>query len=626
MVFRKLGQLLLVITLSWIASIHANAQYDHTQQKETLFLSVNKLLQKSSVSSFDSICLCTNVDTIQLFYTNLTNEYQLKKSYLNENQIIVFNISLGILEKKLNKVDKCLESFNNALRTIHNKNDKPWVLLLKFEQANIYRNKGNYKKSNELFYELVNHSLFDSTGYSRSDFLTVIAQNHEYLNEYVEALEILLNLKDENIKETKLAEASYNLVQMGRVASHLEVDTFYFEYFHRAVEMAFQSEDKGRISNNLVNLGRTYLEEGYFQKALSYLSKAKEYNKYSKEYSQGYYFSNLSLIYLKLDSLDKSIIAAKACLDKANIINANFLKYQAYDYISQCFEKKGYPDSALFYLQKSFTCHKLTDRPYQYSSYKQLSNLSIKKGDYKLALSYLDSSFNEYEAYVKKDNTEKLAQLREKSDYYIHRSRISDLVISNQKEKQKSRTFIIVITSALLLLAATFIFIVFYRKRHKQLKDAYINLVSKNIELDKTNKKLNVLELTSRPKKDKIKDEDHIIERLEVLMVKDELFTNHTLSLSTLAKKLHTNTSYLSSVINSHYSYNLRTLINKYRICKAKEMLINKMYSNYCIEGISNEIGFNSRSSFYQAFKKETGLNPILYIENYKIIDANKES
>ena len=267
----------------------------------------------------------------------------------------------------------------------------------------------------------------------------------------------------------------------------------------------------------------------------------------------------------------------------------------------------------------------LSGQKYNHYNYKQLSELSFKKGNYKLALSYLDTSFAEYKKNVKKNNAEKLIRLREKSDYYIHRARISDLVISNQKEREKSRLFFTVAISVVLLLGSTVVFIVFYQRRHKQLKNAYINLVSKNIELDKINKKLNVCELSSKPKKDKIKDEERIIKNLKKIMHENEEFTNNNLSLSVLAKQLQTNTSYLSTIINSHYNCNLRTLINRYRIGKAKELLTNKMYSNYSVEGIAHEIGFNSRSSFYQAFKKETGLNPIIYLKNYKLIEKENK-
>ena len=146
----------------------------------------------------------------------------------------------------------------------------------------------------------------------------------------------------------------------------------------------------------------------------------------------------------------------------------------------------------------------------------------------------------------------------------------------------------------------------------------------KNIEKDKLNKQLYACELNSEKKGGNIKDEEQIIKNLKKLLNRDEIFTNQNLSLPILSKQLETNTSYLSAVINSYYNCNLRSLINGYRIIKAKKMLISNEFSNYSIEGIANEVGFKSRSSFYSAFKNETGLNPVRYLENYRLIEKGK--
>ncbi|MFK5856841.1 MAG: AraC family transcriptional regulator [Bacteroidota bacterium] len=99
-----------------------------------------------------------------------------------------------------------------------------------------------------------------------------------------------------------------------------------------------------------------------------------------------------------------------------------------------------------------------------------------------------------------------------------------------------------------------------------------------------------------------------------------EAYTNPELSLKSLADDLGTNTSYLSSAVNSHYNCNLPSLINKYRIDKARHLMVSDEFKHYSMEGIALEVGFKSRSVFYQSFKIITGLSPNLYVENYKLV------
>ena len=123
---------------------------------------------------------------------------------------------------------------------------------------------------------------------------------------------------------------------------------------------------------------------------------------------------------------------------------------------------------------------------------------------------------------------------------------------------------------------------------------------------------------STRVKLSNIKQEDAIIKKLIKHFRKDEVFINPDLSLKSLADKLQTNTSYLSAAVNSHFNCNLPTLINQYRVDKARKMLVAEEYKHYSVEGIATEVGFKSRTVFYHAFKSITGLSPNLYSKNYK--------
>jgi len=51
-------------------------------------------------------------------------------------------------------------------------------------------------------------------------------------------------------------------------------------------------------------------------------------------------------------------------------------------------------------------------------------------------------------------------------------------------------------------------------------------------------------------------------------------------------------------------------LINFYRIEEAKNLLSSEKAKQMTIEAIGSDSGFNTKSAFYRAFKKHTGLTP----------------
>lgn len=100
-----------------------------------------------------------------------------------------------------------------------------------------------------------------------------------------------------------------------------------------------------------------------------------------------------------------------------------------------------------------------------------------------------------------------------------------------------------------------------------------------------------------------------IIELLEG----QELFANPSISLSVIAKELGLSNQQVSNAIKIGLKSNFYALINKYRIQKAIELLTNSSYDHYSIQGIGQECGFISKSTFYKVFKENTGHTPKYY-------------
>jgi len=125
--------------------------------------------------------------------------------------------------------------------------------------------------------------------------------------------------------------------------------------------------------------------------------------------------------------------------------------------------------------------------------------------------------------------------------------------------------------------------------------------------------------------KSETKDIDEIVVKNTLLKLekfeKELGFTNNKITLQTLAKKVGTNSKYLSKIINLHKQKNFSNYLNDLRI----EYVINKLHSDkkfrkYSMQAIAEEIGFSSNRSFFGVFQKKTGISP-----SYFISELNKQ-
>lgn len=106
-----------------------------------------------------------------------------------------------------------------------------------------------------------------------------------------------------------------------------------------------------------------------------------------------------------------------------------------------------------------------------------------------------------------------------------------------------------------------------------------------------------------------------IASKIEKAMREDELFLDSSLSMQKLAKYISTSPNYISQTLNETLGMNFFDYVNKHRVDAAKYMLEK---SNSTVLDIAMNVGFNAKSSFYTAFKKETKQTPSQYRKYYK--------
>ncbi|MGF1923810.1 MAG: helix-turn-helix domain-containing protein [Bacteroidia bacterium] len=103
----------------------------------------------------------------------------------------------------------------------------------------------------------------------------------------------------------------------------------------------------------------------------------------------------------------------------------------------------------------------------------------------------------------------------------------------------------------------------------------------------------------------------HIFEQKLAIILEKELFLNPNFTLEEAAKELKVTKHLLSQYVNEILGKSFSSLVKEYRIEKAKKLLETE--KNYTIESLGYDSGFNSKSTFFTAFKKTTGLTPAEY-------------
>ncbi|MDH7447546.1 helix-turn-helix domain-containing protein [Aquimarina sp. 2201CG14-23] len=179
-----------------------------------------------------------------------------------------------------------------------------------------------------------------------------------------------------------------------------------------------------------------------------------------------------------------------------------------------------------------------------------------------------------------------------------------------------------------IVISLTIVTILFLYQRKKRLKDQLS--FEKKIQYLKND----VKKKTSKTKEIEIPVEvtKDVLKKLENFE-KNQGFLKNDITLAKVAKKLKTNSTYLSKIINTTKNKNFANYLNDLRIEFCVERLkTDAKFRSYSIESIAKEVGFNSIQSFSSIFHKKTGAYPSHFIKeiqkqnSFEKNDTNKTS
>lgn len=100
-------------------------------------------------------------------------------------------------------------------------------------------------------------------------------------------------------------------------------------------------------------------------------------------------------------------------------------------------------------------------------------------------------------------------------------------------------------------------------------------------------------------------------QKLESIMNEKGLYKNPNLTLQDLANEINISSHQLSQLLNNNLGKNFTSFVNEFRIKEACKIILSN--DKFTLEAIGYDVGFNSKSTFFAAFKKHTGKTPSNY-------------
>jgi len=230
---------------------------------------------------------------------------------------------------------------------------------------------------------------------------------------------------------------------------------------------------------------------------------------------------------------------------------------------------------------------------------QSLTNLYAKKGDYEQFQYYFGLSV------ARKDTLAAIEKLRSIGESeVIYRTAQKDRQIEIQNLRIRNRNTQILFISVIALFFLLGFVVVLQLLRDVRIKN--IELLERNLELSQRWDQIQ----NSYFSNDSLDGDTSLFKGIYDLVAGKQEYINPRLSVDYLARELKSNNKYVSNAIKEKTGMNFNAFVNTFRIEKAKNLLRGGNSNKWSLEVIAENCGFNNHTTFYQTFKRNTGLTP----------------
>lgn len=505
-----------------------------------------------------------------------------------------------------------------------------------------------------------------------------LKQNEKAIHEYEKLLTPNFNLPyQERIKIQR--NVAYLYSQLGKSSKAMQ-------YLQAAVNTSLEKNDSMNYANSIQNIGNIFLDWKKMDKAFEcYMEAHKIYHYYNDPVHLAATHNNLGLFYKNdssynmalahLDSslqINKDLKNSKEIILSLNNIGTIYCLKEDYttglQYFKEALKLKA-PDTEPEVLVKLFgnisriysfnndiasslalmdsanhIINQLELRPLKAVFYRNLSDMYYTAKNYSKAYDYLwmykqidDSIFSAKQYQIIQELNTSFEVQKKEDEILVLRNKEA----LNKLRMQKQNTIVFFLVIIIFLMISLYLLL---RRKNRIINLNNINLAEKNLNFQADEKRLlkriRILEEENKAKEAKMEStvanemtkskpvisidtKEVLLEKLLILFQNEELYVDKNLNIDCICRRLNSNQKYISHIINEEFGQNFNQFINSYRVKKAMELL-SEPTCKYTIEAISEMAGFNSKSTFNAAFKKQTGITPS-YFRDY-VLNGESEN
>ncbi|MGS2762069.1 helix-turn-helix domain-containing protein [Sinomicrobium sp. M5D2P9] len=440
---------------------------------------------------------------------------------------------------------------------------------------------------------------------------------------------------DEYLVAKKLATRNYNpyLIQkinysigilkdrIGESEEALKIHQENFSYTRKNIQLV----DKQDYLFSIFALASTFNDLRILDSASYYNNfGVKEAIKLDNETEYNHFILNegVTLFYQNryaeaLDSIEKSTAYFEEIENLPNMAVGYF-------YSGKVYSELGKTDSTILYFKKVDTVFQKNNDllPVVRESYEYLINHYKQQNDLKQQLIYIKQLIK-LDSILYNDKIYLSSNIVREYDIPRLMSAKENVITSLQRKEARSRFVILFVSIGLVLMTILFCYQYYKKKMYKRRFEDIFN--SEQIDLTSATKKLE-----SQKDRDKIDLPEEVVKNILFDLdgfEKDKKFLNSNITIQILAKRIGTNSNYLSKVVNFYKKQSFINYINQLRITYAiEELKTNTEYRKYTIKAIAKEFGFNNSESFSSAFYKNTGIKLSYFIKELSKKDIKHEA